>query len=322
MGFGHRVYRAEDPRARVLRRTARELGSPRFEVAEELERAALAELAERHPERVLATNVEFWSAVVLDVAEIPPPMTPAMFACSRTGGWSAHILEQKRTARLVRPSAEYVGPPAGRSRASRSFGSRQVAARAAEITDERELAQLRHAADEEIEEAARSEDFRQRAVAFRAVGQMRFRQKTELLRRGLEDDSPACRGSALLSLELLSRDHAGVVNAQRSLLHQLANADPNAAVRRLSILALKNGSPHADTLVLLDHIAEADDEDAELRQTARKVADELKKKRAPGGRPGRAAGRLRRAGPSRPRSTSSAGCDDLPRMAVRIDEDP
>ena len=72
MGFGHRVYRAEDPRARVLRRTAKELDSPRFEVAEELERAALAELAERHPERVLATNVEFWSAVVLDVAEIPP----------------------------------------------------------------------------------------------------------------------------------------------------------------------------------------------------------------------------------------------------------
>ncbi len=154
----------------------------------------------------------------------------------------------------------------------------QVAARAAEVTDERELAQLRHAVDEEIEEAARSEDFRQRAVAFRAVGQMRYRQKTELLRRGLEDDSPACRGSALLSLESLSRDHAGVVNAQRSLLHQLANADPNAAVRRLSILALKNGSPHADTLVLLDHIAEADDEDAELRQTARKVADVLKKK--------------------------------------------
>jgi citrate synthase len=112
MGFGHRVYRAEDPRARVLRRTARELDSPRFEVAEELERAALTALAERHPERVLATNVEFWSAVVLDVAEIPPPMTPAMFGSSRTGGWSAHILEQKRTGRLVRPSAEYVGPAA------------------------------------------------------------------------------------------------------------------------------------------------------------------------------------------------------------------
>jgi len=110
MGFGHRVYRAEDPRARLLRRTAKELGSPRFQVAEELERAALAELASRHPERVLATNVEFWSAVVLDLAAIPPQLAPAMFACSRTAGWSAHILEQKRTGRLIRPSARYVGP--------------------------------------------------------------------------------------------------------------------------------------------------------------------------------------------------------------------
>lgn len=154
----------------------------------------------------------------------------------------------------------------------------EVAARAAEVKDEQELAQLRHAVDEELESAARSDDFRERAVAFRAVGQMRFRQKTELLRRGLEDDSPACRGSALLSLESLSRDHAGVVNAQRSLLHQLANADPNAAVRRLAILALKNGSPHADTVVLLEHIADSDDEDKELRQTAHKVADQLRKK--------------------------------------------
>ena len=94
MGFGHRVYRAEDPRARLLRRTAQELGSPRFEVAEELERVALAELHARKPDRVLATNVEFWSAVVLDVAEVPPQLAPAMFACSRTAGWSAHILEQ------------------------------------------------------------------------------------------------------------------------------------------------------------------------------------------------------------------------------------
>ena len=68
MGFGHRVYRAEDPRARVLRRTARELNAPRYEVAEALEQAALAELKARKPDRVLATNVEFWSAVVLDYA--------------------------------------------------------------------------------------------------------------------------------------------------------------------------------------------------------------------------------------------------------------
>jgi citrate synthase len=112
MGFGHRVYRAEDPRARLLRRTARELGSPRVEVAEAVERAALEQLGRRHPERVLATNVEFWSAVVLDVAQVPADLTPAMFACARVAGWSAHVLEQKRAGKLIRPSARYVGPAA------------------------------------------------------------------------------------------------------------------------------------------------------------------------------------------------------------------
>jgi citrate synthase len=112
MGFGHRVYRAEDPRARVLRRTARELGAPRYEVAEALEKAALEELHARRPDRVLATNVEFWAAIVLDFAEIPSHMFTSMFTCARTAGWAAHILEQKRTGRLVRPSAVYVGPKA------------------------------------------------------------------------------------------------------------------------------------------------------------------------------------------------------------------
>src|SRR5215210_1582306 len=110
MGFGHRIYRAEDPRSRILKRTAKELGSSQVEVAEQLEQVALRVLQERHPERVLATNVEYYSAIVLDVAEIPPPLAPAMFACSRVAGWSAHILEQKRTGRLFRPSARYVGP--------------------------------------------------------------------------------------------------------------------------------------------------------------------------------------------------------------------
>ena len=109
MGFGHRVYRAEDPRARVLRRTAHELGSPRVEVAEAVEEAALEELRARHPDRVLATNVEFWSAVVLDFAEVPPSLFTPMFACARTAGWSAHVLEQKHEGRLIRPSARYVG---------------------------------------------------------------------------------------------------------------------------------------------------------------------------------------------------------------------
>jgi citrate synthase len=110
MGFGHRVYRAEDPRSRILKETARELGSPQIEVAERLEQAALEELEQRHPERPLKTNVEYYSAIVLDVAEVPPPLAPAMFACSRVAGWSAHILEQKRTGKLFRPSARYVGP--------------------------------------------------------------------------------------------------------------------------------------------------------------------------------------------------------------------
>src|ERR1039457_632693 len=109
MGFGHRVYRAEDPRARVLRRTASELGSPRFQAAEALEKAALAELHARRPDRVLATNVEFWSAVVLDLAEVPPDLFTPMFTCARVAGWSAHILEQKREAKLIRPTAKYVG---------------------------------------------------------------------------------------------------------------------------------------------------------------------------------------------------------------------
>jgi citrate synthase len=112
MGFGHRVYRAEDPRARTLRRTAKELNAPRYAVAEALEQAALKELRERQPDRVLETNVEFWAAIILDFAEVPAPLFTSMFTAARTAGWSAHILEQKRTGRLIRPSARYVGKAA------------------------------------------------------------------------------------------------------------------------------------------------------------------------------------------------------------------
>src|ERR1700712_2998312 len=110
MGFGHRVYRAEDPRARVLRRTCKELNAPRYDVAVALEQAALAELRERRPDRTIETNVEFWAAVILDFAKVPPHMMPAMFTSARTAGWSAHIMEQKREGKLVRPSAQYIGP--------------------------------------------------------------------------------------------------------------------------------------------------------------------------------------------------------------------
>ena len=110
MGFGHRVYRAEDPRARVLRRTVRELGAERYEVAAALEQAALAELRTRRPDRVLETNVEFWAAILLDFAEVPAHLFTSMFTCARLAGWSAHVLEQKKTGRLILPSARYVGP--------------------------------------------------------------------------------------------------------------------------------------------------------------------------------------------------------------------
>ncbi|GAB3107904.1 citrate synthase 2 [Janibacter alkaliphilus] len=110
MGFGHRVYRAYDPRAAVLRDTCERLGAPRYEVALELEKAAIAELAERYPDRTMETNVDYWAAVLLDFAEVPGEMMTPLFACARTAGWSAHVLEQKRTGRLIRPSARYVGP--------------------------------------------------------------------------------------------------------------------------------------------------------------------------------------------------------------------
>jgi citrate synthase len=109
MGFGHPVYRAEDPRARLLRATAKELQAPRYEIALELEKAALAELRERKPDRILETNVEFWAAIVLDFAEVPSHMFTLMFTSARTGGWRAHILEQKRLGKIIRPSADYIG---------------------------------------------------------------------------------------------------------------------------------------------------------------------------------------------------------------------
>jgi HEAT repeat protein len=148
--------------------------------------------------------------------------------------------------------------------------------RAGEL-DERALADLRRSVDDDLEASARSSDYRERALAYRAIGQLRFNQKRELLRRGLEDASPAARGSALLSLELLSRGHPGLVNSSRSLLHSLANDDPNEAVRRLAVLCLKNGSPNPDTITLLAHLAEEADA-RELRAAASTVHQALRRK--------------------------------------------
>jgi HEAT repeat protein len=151
----------------------------------------------------------------------------------------------------------------------------------AEQGNERELSQLRARFDEQLEAGARSADFRQRAVAFRAIGQFRFRAKTELLRRGLADESPAVRGSALLALELLSRDHPGVVNDVRPLLHELVANDGNEAVRRLAVAALRNGSARPDTIQILTSLGEDDEQPRELRQLAAKVAQELRRKTRP-----------------------------------------
>jgi len=143
---------------------------------------------------------------------------------------------------------------------------------------ERELADLRAQWGDELEAAARSQDFRERAVAYRAIGQFHWRAKEELLRRGLDDESPACRGSALLSVEMLSRDHPSTVNGVRPLLHSLVSGDGNAAVRRLAVLALKNGSPQRETIVLLEGLAGDDEADAQLRKSAAGVAQQLKRK--------------------------------------------
>jgi HEAT repeat protein len=148
----------------------------------------------------------------------------------------------------------------------------------AQAGDERALAVLRGQWDEEIESDARNPDYRVRAQAYRAIAQFRFRQKLELLRRGLEDESPAARGSALIALEGLSRSHPGDVNSFRPLLHDLAARDPNAAVQRLAVICLKNGTAQRDTIQLLEGIAESEDADPELRKTARVVQAALKKK--------------------------------------------
>ena len=189
--------------------------------------------------------------------------------------WSAD-----QAVRAVRGPAEPAGL-LGRRRTRRQLTLAEAAVQADGLATsgaQRELAQLRAQWDDEVEAAARSADYRERAVAYRAIGQFRFRQKLELLRRGLEDESPAARGSALLSLELLSRDGPGPVNAVRPLLHGLVNADDNDAVRRLAIVSLRNGSPQRDTLVLLQGLAEDDEQGRELRATAASVAAALKKK--------------------------------------------
>jgi citrate synthase len=110
MGFGHRVYRTEDPRAACLRETAIALGGARTALAIAVEAEALRLLRARKPGRALYTNVEFWAAVVLESAAVPRELFTPTFALSRTVGWTAHVLEQVRGNRLIRPASRYVGP--------------------------------------------------------------------------------------------------------------------------------------------------------------------------------------------------------------------
>jgi citrate synthase len=112
MGFGHRVYRAYDPRAAALRKVAEgmEHKPDWLQLAIEVEDVALRLLAERHPERVLKTNVEYYAAPVLQGVGLTPDLFPATFSLARHAGWTAHVLEQSADNRLIRPDVRYVGP--------------------------------------------------------------------------------------------------------------------------------------------------------------------------------------------------------------------
>jgi citrate synthase len=111
MGFGHRVYKTDDPRSVMLRGIAERLGGPKVDLAKAIERKAIEVLAEMKPGRQLYTNVEFYAGVVMDTCGVPREMFTPTFASSRVIGWCSHVLEQAADNRLIRPNAHYVGPP-------------------------------------------------------------------------------------------------------------------------------------------------------------------------------------------------------------------
>jgi citrate synthase len=116
MGFGHRIYKVRDPRAEVLSRVAERMGGAQlanrqlYELARHVEATALRVLAEVKPGRNLRTNVEFYTALVLQALGLDPKQFVAMFACGRTAGWCAHVIEQHAEDKLIRPQSEYIGP--------------------------------------------------------------------------------------------------------------------------------------------------------------------------------------------------------------------
>jgi citrate synthase len=111
MGFGHAVYRTDDPRSLLLRQVAHELGGPRVELAMAVERLIVDTLAELKPGRHLYPNVELYAGVVMERCGLPPELFTPTFAVSRVVGWTAHVLEQAADRQIIRPSARYVGPP-------------------------------------------------------------------------------------------------------------------------------------------------------------------------------------------------------------------
>ncbi|MGA2520458.1 MAG: citrate synthase/methylcitrate synthase [Acidimicrobiales bacterium] len=112
MGFGHRVYKTDDPRSVFLRDVARALGGPLVDFATQVERTAVEVLADMKPGRQLFTNVEFYAGVVMHECGIPREMFTPTFTAGRAIGWAAHVLEQAEHNRLIRPAARYTGPPA------------------------------------------------------------------------------------------------------------------------------------------------------------------------------------------------------------------
>ena len=112
MGFGHPVYRTEDPRSRLLRGVAETFGGPRYELARQVELAVLLTLDELKPGRALHTNLEYYAALVMELSGLPRSMFTPTFAVGRMVGWAAHALEQARDPKIIRPSSRYVGPAA------------------------------------------------------------------------------------------------------------------------------------------------------------------------------------------------------------------
>jgi citrate synthase len=115
MGMGHRIYRVRDPRAAVLERAVERLHaagvvSERLALARAVETVAVASLHEHRPERRMAANVEFYTAVILDAVGLPQELFTATFAVARVAGWLAHVDEQLAHGRLIRPSSRYIGP--------------------------------------------------------------------------------------------------------------------------------------------------------------------------------------------------------------------